>query len=219
MGNLSIFNLGIFNEEPKGTFPPPPELNGLFVHPVDRPVVDNIFNCSKVMPYLAGGACLAWYQHRPVDSDIDVYFQSKMQFEEFKYDFERCEMFDKHGSYTVKMTTDNALTYGATDRNTGKTWTVQLIKKDFHPTLEAVLDNFDITVCKIGFDGSKVVMRSTFARDEQYRILKFDNVNPHSHKRLVKYMSYGYQPAHHTFEQVCNSDNIDWLAKGTDHYA
>ena len=218
MGNLSIFN--IFGDAPtSGAYPPLPKIDGLFVHPVDRPIVENIFSCSRVMPYIAGGACLAWYQNRPVDSDIDVYFQSKMHFESFKHDFELSEMFREHGSYTVKATSDNAVTYGAHDSTTCKSWTVQLIKKNFHSTLEAVLDDFDITVCKIGFDSRQVVMRSTFARDEQYRLLKFDNVSPQSHKRMVKYMAYGYQPAHHTFEQVCNSDNIDWTSMGTDHYA
>lgn len=217
MGNLSIF--GIFDSEPTGTFPKPPKLNGLFVHTADRPIVDNIFACSKFTPYIAGGACLAWYQNRTVDSDIDLYFQSKMHFESFKHDFELSEMFRDHGSYTVKATSDNALTYGVHDRTTDKSWTVQLIKKNYYSTLEAVLDDFDITVCKIGFDGRRVAMRSTFARDEQYRLLKFDNVNPQSHKRLVKYMAYGYQPAHHTYEQVCMSDNIDWTTMGTDHYA
>ena len=214
MSSLSIF--GIFNREPT---PKPSNVNGLFVHPIDRPIVDNIFACSRVMPFIAGGACLAWYQNRPVDSDIDLYFQSKMNFESFRYDFEISTMFKEHYSYEVKATSENALTYGIADVKTNKNWTVQLIKKNYHNTLEAVLDEFDITVCKIGFDSKRVVMRSTFIRDEQYKLLKFDNVSPQSHKRMVKYMAYGYQPAHHTFEQVCNSDKIDWTSTGTDHYA
>lgn len=219
MGNLSGIFSSIFGDDITGVFPKPPKVNGLFVHPEDRPIVDNIFGCSKDTPYIAGGACLAWYQNRPVDSDIDVYFHSRFHMESFKDNFEHSAMFKEQASYAIKSTSDNALTYGVTDIKTDKKWNVQLIKKNFQSNLEAVLDDFDITVCKIGFDGNRVVVRSTFARDEKYKLLKFDNVNPQSHKRLVKYMAYGYQPAHHTFEQVCNSDNIDWTLTGTDHYA
>ena len=219
MGNLSIFGLN-FGAEPKTEIPQPVvrRVDAEFVQVDDRPIVDTIFTCSIIQPYIAGGACLAWYQHQSVATDIDLYFYSPMQFERFKEDFERSKFFT-HGCYTIKTNTNNALTYGVTDYDTGKNWAVQLIKKDWYSTVEDVLDKFDITVCKIGYDGKRVVTRSTFIDDVATRTLRFDNINPMSHKRLVKYMAYGYEPTLGEIERLVNDENIDWETKGTDHYA
>jgi hypothetical protein len=101
---------------------------------------------------------------------------------------------------------------------TGKIWYVQLIRKNFYPTLEAVLDDFDITVCKIGYDGEQVITRSTFVDDVATRTLRFDTISPMSHKRLIKYMAYGYEPAPSVIADLIASENIDWETKGSDHY-
>jgi hypothetical protein len=196
-----------------------PLVDAGFVHPDDRPIVDHITACRSAYTFIAGGACLAWYQNRPVTTDIDVYFFSDLQLDRFKQYFENSDFFQNHASYMIKATTGNAFTYSVCMNESGKYWNVQLIKKNFYRTLEAVLDNFDITVCKIGYDGEQVLTRSTFVDDVATRTLRFDNINPMSHKRLVKYMAYGYEPAPGIIAELVASENIDWETKGTDHYA
>ena len=149
-------------------------------------------------------------------TDIDVYFRSWDEYCRFVYMFERDYVFSR-GHYRISSDTENAVSYETHFNN--KDWNVQLIKKRFYRTIEEVLDDFDITVCKIGYDGNRVVTRSTFIDDEATKTLRFDAHNPMSHKRLVKYMAYGYEPAPGEIARLCQSANIDWDAKRTDHYA
>ena len=219
MGNLSIFGFDFSDDKLPKSEVVAPIIDMEFVHPTDRLIVDVIFECDKYRstPFIAGGACLAWYQNEPVKTDIDLYFKNGIDYQNFKAAFELSNFF-KTGAYTVKASTNNALTYGATDYNTGKNWTIQLIKKKFYYTVEEVLDDFDITVCKIGYDGKRVVTSSTFIPDVATRTLRFDNINPISHKRLVKYMAYGYEPALGEIERLIENETVDWDARGTDHY-
>ena len=53
--------------------------NSLFVHEKDQ-LIQKLINCHKDGPWIAGGACLAWYQNTPTSSDIDVYFANEEQF-------------------------------------------------------------------------------------------------------------------------------------------
>jgi hypothetical protein len=215
MSFLSIFDLG----EPKGTYPAPPTVDGRFVHPRDRDVVDIIWQVSsgRSPPFIAGGACLAWYQGRATASDIDVYFTSREHFDIFNTQWSTT-MGQKYYK-TITSESNNAITYRLQNIDDGRQHTVQLILKKFYKDLEEVLDDFDITVCKIGYDHRRVIIRSTFVEDVAHKTLRFDSINPQSHKRLVKYMSYGFEPSAETIRQICHSSNIDWTITGTDHYA
>lgn len=213
----NVFN--IFDVTPSTTYPKQPKLDGQFVHPEDRWIVDRFYIRKHTPLCIAGGACLAWYQNRPVDSDIDLYFTNHAHYEIFKEKVLERTSSDVDVVCRTVTTSDNAITYRVTNTKTGKEWTVQLIKKSYYSNVQSVIDDFDITVCKIAFDFDKVFTSSTFAIDERNKELRFDNVSPQSHKRLVKYMSYGYQPTPETFELVCNSKNVDWTLTGADHYA
>ena len=188
-----------------------------FIHPRDRDLIYFLADHRHATWWVAGGACLAWYQNQPTSTDIDLYFRSS---ESWNYlnSFISCYQGSQY-TITNVASTANACTYQFIDRKSDTKFTVQLIKKKFYPTLEAVLDDFDITVCKIGTDGQSIVIRSTFVEDVATRTLRFDSINPMSHKRLVKYMAYGYEPAAGVIEDLVNDDNIDWDSKGTDHYA
>lgn len=170
--------------------------------------VNNIICPDKEGPWIAGGACLAWYQNQPCTTDIDVYFANQAQYNWVEAEAKR------YGSLVIE--TANAATYRITGT---QNWTVQLIKKQFYAKLTDVIDRFDITVCQIGWDGKRVTVGKHFVHDVDNRLLRFNNITTQSHKRLVKYMCYGYTPVEGCIEQLVNHANIDWEAKGNDHYA
>ena len=184
-----------------------------FVHSNDLPVVEYLMKISAGGCYFAGGACLAWYQHCQTKSDIDVYFNDE------KYWQRTVQIIKNDSKFNPAMThsTVNAATFNMSYNC--QAWKVQLIRKNFYQKIEHVIDDFDISVCKIAFDGNRVVMGPTFARDVANRVLRFDKISPQSHKRLIKYMCYGYRPLDNTIENLVNSLDIDWEATGTDHYA
>lgn len=182
----------------------------LFVHKKDQLLLE-LINPNINGPWIAGGACLAWYQNKPCTTDIDVYFANEQQFSAVEQKFRNFK------SSELIATSKNALTFSVV--HAVEKWTVQIIRKQFYPSLKAVISDFDITVCQIGWDGDKITVGKNFVHDVANRVLRFQNISPQSHKRLVKYMCYGFKPVDNCIEKLIQSNNIDWLSKGSDHYA
>ena len=168
-------------------------------------------------PWIAGGACLAWYQNLPCTTDIDVYFKSHQQFDRV-YDFivREQKMFNVMDQHKTKNAITLALNSPTLDRSLPK---VQLINKQFFKSTEEIIDTFDITVCQIAWDGNKLTVGEHFVQDVAERNLRFSSFSPASHKRLLKYMCYGYEPVAGCIEELIESKDIDWETKGSDHYA
>ena len=150
-------------------------------------------------------------------SDIDVYFASKKQFEKYTSAIDR-HIIEYGLNIHNKIVTENAITLDLKGPN-GDQFKLQLIKKNFYPDAQSVIDDFDITVCQIAWDGSNLVVGKDFITDLKNKKLRFYKISPQSHKRLVKYMSYGYEPDNQTFKELMLSSDIDWDKTGADHYA
>lgn len=164
-------------------------------------------------PWIAGGACLDWFLNRRVRNDIDIYFKDKQQFLQMKYN---C---DKNGQMLVE--TENAYTYTMTTpdgENDCHTYQFQLICKKWHESAQAVVDDFDISVCQIAWDGSQIYYGKTFIEDVNKRQFRFSQINEMSHRRLIKYIIYGFEPVPESYQQLFSSDIVDWKKVGTDSY-
>lgn len=187
-----------------------------FVHSRDAGFVNNLITPDPKGPWIAGGACLAWYQNKPCATDIDLYFRNRKQLEKFEPEFRQAVSSYNGGIYN-EIQSDNARTLVA--EIDSRKFKVQLIWKEFFDSPKSVIDSFDITVCQIAWDGQQVYYTSSFVNDFAKRQLRFHNINHQSHKRLVKYMVYGYELDNESLKQLINSDKVDWDAKGNDHYA
>lgn len=181
-----------------------------FVHPADSAVVYKLIMPSSKGPWIAGGACLSWYNNRACASDIDVYFRNQKQ-----YDASLDWIIKNHQIYN-RIDSTNAVTLTL---QAGTLFNIQLIKKDFYQSAEDIINDFDISVCQIVWDGEKLIVGNNFVNDAAKKVLRFINFNPNSHKRLLKYICYGYEPAADTIEKLIHSPIIDWQLMGSDHYA
>ena len=121
---------------------------------VDTTVVRAI-ESSKTGPWICGGACLRWYQGQQITdcgADIDVYVASQKQVEEVT------QRLSSLKGFHVVTTTNNAITCRIRD---GHEITIQIITKliiSKPTTIKDVIDTFDMSVCKVGFDGSDFYM-------------------------------------------------------------
>jgi len=160
------------------------------VHREDQEPVNLILPHLKEGPWIAGGACLRWYQCQPVgDNDIDVFCASAEQAKKV------IDYIKSYGRWSNKFESENATTLGYWDKDNKKTWTIQIIKRRYFTSLKDVIDNFDITVCKIGTAGNDWMLGDHTARDIRERNLRMQlPLQPDAAKRLVKYWTYGYRP-------------------------
>jgi len=158
-------------------------------------------------PWIAGGACLRWYQGLPVgESDIDVFCSSREQADSI------IERVKSYGRHSVKFESDNATTLLYWSKESySKQWTIQIIKRRYYKSLQEVIDSFDMTVCEIGTGGNEWLMNRHTAKDIRERNLRMKQpLQPDALKRLVKYWTYGYRPVEGLVEAVQNNPNGKW---------
>lgn len=172
------------------------------IHEEDAAVVVRLVQPNmETGPWIAGGAVLAWYEGRSVgESDIDVWFRDKEQFEKVQSQF---QFMNKAAE------TENAITYNVdvTSKN-GRT-KIQLIRNRFYESAQAVIDSFDISVCQLATDGNCFILGPMTAKDVREKNLRFvGRLKPEMLKRYVKYTAYGYRDVENQIEVMLGMDEL-----------
>jgi hypothetical protein len=177
------------------------------VHKFDSEPITIIWPDIKNGPWIAGGACLRWYQGQPVgNSDIDVFCKSNVQAQQL------IDAIKSYGRFTVKYESENAVTLQYHKKGDYLTsWTIQIITRRYFNSIEEVINSFDITVCEIGTAGNHWVFGPTTARDIREKNLRFKlPLQPDAPKRLTKYWTYGYRPVEGTIEAIQQNPSTRW---------
>jgi len=184
------------------------------VHRDDSEPLSIIWPNLKEGPWIAGGACLRWYQGLPVgESDIDVFCSSQEQADRV------IEEVKSYGRYSTKWESENAVTLTYYNKESSRNWTIQIIKRRYFMSLKDVIDNFDITVCQIGTGGNDWLLGGRTARDIRERNLRMVYpLQPDALKRLTKYWTYGYRPVEGLVESVKSNPVAKKTFQGDNDY-
>ena len=176
------------------------------VHRDDHEAITVVSPNLKKGPWIAGGACLRWYQNQPVEeSDIDVFCADAKQAADV------IQRVKDTGRFTTKYESSNATTFGYWSQDSSKQWTIQIITRRFFDDINAVIRSFDITVCEIGTCGNEWVLGPFTAKDIREKNLNFKlPLQADAVKRLTKYWTYGYRPVEGTVELIANNPNSKW---------
>ena len=177
------------------------------VHKDDSEPLTLIWPDIERGPWIAGGACLRWYQGLPVgDSDIDVFCANAKQAADV------IENIKSYGRYSVKFESENAVTLSYHSKDDySKNWTIQIITRRYFGSLEEIISNFDISVCEVGTAGNQWQLGPFTGRDIRERNLRFKiPLQPDAMKRLIKYWAYGYRPVEGTIDTIQNNPNAKW---------
>lgn len=185
------------------------------IHKQDSEAATAIWPSDKNGPWIAGGACLRWFQGQPVgENDIDVFCRDSIQAQQV------IDQIKSFGRYQIKFQSENAVTllHHSKDRN-DRSWTIQVITRRYFKSLQEVIDSFDITVCEIGTGGNEWLLGQSTARDIRERNLRFNlPLQPDAAKRLTKYWTYGYRPVPGTVAMVCANPAARWAFSETEDY-
>ena len=189
------------------------------IHPDDHGLVTALQRLCDGW-WIAGGTPLRWYQQRPADSDVDLYFNCQDSYDRMHRKLQ--QLYDKGlaGTYNQWFnglrvdrvhTTDNAVTWSMSitrGNDNADEYSIQCIKRRFYDDPIALVDDFDITVCQIATDGQRVWTGDDFARDVAAGRLRFNTLTPNSGKRLVKYWIYGFTPDDETIQRICDQPQL-----------
>ena len=174
-------------------------------------------------PWLAGNLARKFYLGEDTGySDWDIWF---------KYDHQRRSigemlsniqgfflMYDTKNADTYKYNSVGGMFYGASDGLPmgDKEHTIQLIKKNFAPTPEDIIKNFDFTVCQVITDGKTFILNDQTRKDIETKTLRLNRESPYPIstqslvQRVIKYMVYGFTPDKELQHIIENNENINW---------
>jgi hypothetical protein len=185
----------------------PIQFQATFAHSDDLPICNLVKASLSDGPWIAGGGPLTWYNQQPtLENDIDIFCKDTDQANDIVKTLNT-----KSGS-SMLCQTANAVTFevysvaadfGRTTRHTFKgRKKVQVITCKYFNSAQEVIDDFDITVCKIVTDGYKYITGENTIKHIKNKELAFTKFTPNSMKRYVKYSAYGYTPSAETFAEL-----------------
>jgi hypothetical protein len=163
-------------------------------------------------PWIAGGAVLQWFNKSTVGShDVDVFFKNERQFQSLLDFFQKAALSNfELDSNNIKncsliFSSDNAYTFKYDQ------WHIQLIKTHFFDSVDALLNHFDITACKLATDGTQWYTNHPSTIDHiENKILDMDRIRSDmAVKRLFKYWIYGYQPTVDLIERLQQTPDLE----------
>lgn len=163
-------------------------------------------------PWIAGGFPLSVYRgDKDFTHDIDFFFKDQSQFD-FYYNKMISDLIEKEDSIesffgeltpieikeinVSKFESNNAVTF-FTGSNV-----VQFIRKKFYNSIEEVLDDFDISVCKIATDGVEFFASDRTFDHIEKNIFNIDIPHNKSIKRFTKYVQYGFSPTKESIQAI-----------------
>ncbi len=156
-------------------------------------------------PWIAGGMGRQIALGENNFNDIDIWFKDKQQFEEM-YN----KLSDMFGySMYEKFSSDNAQTYRIGDHN------VQLIKRKWYPSLDAVFADFDFTCCQVAVDDDLTAYGPGIEDAKNY-VLKLNRFDEKAFlARYAKYVGYGYAMDPDAFIQIIENNTMNYEFDGS----
>jgi hypothetical protein len=156
-------------------------------------------------PWIAGGMGRQLALGETEFADIDIWFSSPFQFEQV---YRRLADQFTNSLYEV-YSSDNASTY-----QLGQ-YKVQLIKRAYYPSLQAVFDNFDFTCCQVAVMPDLSIAGPGIEDAKNYT-LKLNKLDTKAFlARYGKYVSYGYKMNPDEFIKIINTETLNYEFDGS----
>lgn len=158
--------------------------------------------------WIAGGAVRRSIEGLPLDTDVDLFFSSRAIFAEWL-----AAMMLYPGS-VITVEADHMVQFDFALAN--KVLKVQGVRRAFFPTVEALLADFDFTICQFAYDGHFFYVGDNAL--EHLRDRKLVVANPHTpvatFRRFGKYAGQGFHASDVTYADflrsvVLHPENID----------
>lgn len=175
--------------------------------PTIKNIVNEIYAESSYEqgPWIAGGMGRQIVLGETEFSDIDVWFSSAFQFEQLQKRLATVFANSMYENYS----SENAITYHIGDHK------VQLIRRAYYASLQAVFDGFDFTCCQVAVMPDMKVQGPGIADAKNY-VLKLNKLDKKGFlARYGKYVSYGYEMDPEEFVKIITTEDLNYEFDGT----
>ncbi len=155
-------------------------------------------NVSKDGPWLAGGACRRFALGSDELSDFDMFFKDQGQADAYMAGLLEkgfSEIYRNEFNVTFRL----------------EEWKVQCIIINFFPTVEAVIDSFDFTICQFATDGVSLFCGDYALFDLCRKRLAVHKITyaTSSVRRIIKYAGQGYKVCNGCIAAILNAVAAD----------
>lgn len=150
-------------------------------------ILDELPECDRNGPWLAGGSIRRTISAMPLESDFDFFFASEEQLGKFSKGLERL-------NFVKKKETEHHVQYEGFEGAVERCITIQLIRFRYYGNASEVLESFDFTICQFVFDGEHIHCGDYALWDLGRKRLAVGTITfpVSSMRRLLKYARQGF---------------------------
>lgn len=169
-------------------------------------------------PWIAGGSLFRTKLDLPMTTDIDLFFKNSNQLSDYKLKL-KSDYEGKKFVFVKEELRKNAT--NVTVKYNERTFVIQLIHRKYYDGPCKLLDEFDLNICQLAYDGKYLfVAEGTIESIENRSIMINEVVNaPHTMARCMKYAKYGFNISNSEIEKFFSkiTKNTETIVKVQDY--
>jgi len=146
-------------------------------------------------PWVAGGSVWKTIENMPLNCDVDFFFKSPEQSEQWFRQLLSMPYVHRIVSTPIANRYNTSLSYHIHSRGFNKTVKLQLISFAFTKDIEELLNSFDFTACQFAYDGQMLYSGDNSFEDLRNREIIFRNIrdNYSTSVHVEKYLRLGFK--------------------------
>ena len=168
-------------------------------------------------PWIAGGSLLRTKMGLPMSTDIDIFFKNEQQL--FDYKLKMKSQYEGK-QFTYLTDSNSKYAYNIFIKYMDSKYKIQLITKKFYDGPCKVLDDFDLNICQLAYDGKSLYVEENALRsieDKTFYLNRISNAVTVM-SRCMKYAHLGFNLPHSEIERFFSSIKITNKKTSEDTY-
>jgi hypothetical protein len=167
--------------------------------------------------WIAGGSLLRTKMGLPIITDIDIFFKSAEQWSNY-YAKLKSGYDGKQFSYVTDS--DSEFAKNVFIKYMDRNYKLQLIKRKFYDSPCKVLDDFDINICQLAYDGTSLYVEQNAINSIEERTFYLNKISNGASvmSRCMKYARLGFHLSHSEINKFFETITKNNSNKSTDTY-
>lgn len=184
-------------------------------------LIDVLPKLSEDGPWIAGGSLLRTKMGIAITTDVDIFFKSEQQLNEYKIKLQS----DYEGKrFTYSTDSDSKYSKNVFIKYMDRNYKIQLINRKFYDSACKLLDDFDLNICQLAYDGKSLYIEENVIRSIEDRTFYLNRISNGSSvmSRCMKYARLGfnmpYSEINKFFDTITKEPNKKHTSEEKDTY-